>query len=275
MVDNQNGFRKNRSCLDHIFVLNTILKNKLNGSPVGVMCTFVDFRKAFDVTDRQLLFLRLSSYGITGTTLELIKQLYSHTTNVIRLNGVLTGEFISEQGVRQGDNLSPTCFSTYLNGLLCELKNSKIGVKLGNETVNVLAYADDLVLLAETATDMQKLLDITNNWCNNWKLTVNANKTKIVHFRRKNFKNCQAILKMGETVLNQADNYRYLGVMLNYNTDVTQIIDQLYNAGSRALSQIISKTKANMDLNFKTYSKLFESGGGPYPRLRQWCLVYK
>ena len=221
---------------------------------MGVMCTFVDFRKAFDVTDRQLLFLRLSSYGITGTTIELIKQLYSHTTNVIRLNGVLTGEFISEQGVRQGDNLSPTCFSTYLNGLLCELKNSKIGVKLGNETVNVLAYADDLVLLAETATDMQKLLDITNNWCNNWKVTVNANKTKIVHFRRKNFKNCQAILKMGETVLNYADNYRYLGVMLNYNTDVTQIIDQLYNAGSRALSQIISKTKANMDLNFKTYS---------------------
>ena len=53
--DEQNGFRKSRSCSQHVFTLLSAVRNKIrNGT--SVFCCFVDFRKAFDFTDRELLY---------------------------------------------------------------------------------------------------------------------------------------------------------------------------------------------------------------------------
>ena len=69
----------------------------------------------------------------------------------------------------QGNNLSPTIFGIYINSLLTELKPSGIGVKVyEGEIINVLAYADDIVLLADKESDLQKLLVIVEEWCNKW-----------------------------------------------------------------------------------------------------------
>ena len=59
-ADEQNGFRKNRSCEDHLFSLSSIIRNgKREKLP-----TFVDFEKAFDRVDRNLLELGLNLYLI-------------------------------------------------------------------------------------------------------------------------------------------------------------------------------------------------------------------
>ena len=82
--DTQNGFRKNRSCLHHIFSLVTIAKNcivrqsgKLPNS--GLFVGFVDFHKAFDVIDRDLLIHRLAATGVKGPILSVIQQMYKDT----------------------------------------------------------------------------------------------------------------------------------------------------------------------------------------------------
>ena len=67
----------------------------------------------------------------------------------------------SSNGILQGNNISPMIFSIYLNGLLQELSKSEGGVKLSeNEVVSVLAYVDDIVLLSETESGLQKLLNV-------------------------------------------------------------------------------------------------------------------
>ena len=48
----------------------------------------------------------------------------------------------------------------------------------------VLLYADDIILMATTASDLQKALDILENYDIRWKLTVNVIKNKIVIFRK-------------------------------------------------------------------------------------------
>ena len=63
LSDTQNGFRKNRSCLHHIFVLTSIIRNKCNENKNGIIAAFVDFRKAFDITDRNLLYSSLYEKG--------------------------------------------------------------------------------------------------------------------------------------------------------------------------------------------------------------------
>ena len=63
LVEEQNGFRASRSCIDHLFVLITILRNrKLSGQ--DTFLSFIDYKKAFDSLERGLLKLQLSKVVI-------------------------------------------------------------------------------------------------------------------------------------------------------------------------------------------------------------------
>ena len=129
LAEEQNGFRKKRSCEQHIFTLVTLIKNNLV-SKKSVYTTFVDFRKTFDVTNRQLLYYKLLKGGVNGPIFEIIRQIYQNTTSVMRLNGYLSNELSTTQGSRQGDNLSPCLFNYYINGLIETLRESNEGVHI-------------------------------------------------------------------------------------------------------------------------------------------------
>ena len=124
-----------------------------------------------------------------------ISSLYSNPKSRVILQDHSTDYFDCPMGVKQGDCLSPTLFSIYVNDLANEIKNSQIGVKIDLEgihdldldsfTLNLLIYADDIVLLTETEKDMQSLLSIVQNWCQKWRLEINLEKTNILHVRNK------------------------------------------------------------------------------------------
>ena len=88
-----------------------------------MFCAFIDLEKAFDWVERDLLYLKLLKTGIEGKIYKSIKSLYSGTLSCVRLNGFLTDWFNCDSGVRQGDNLSPTLFSVFINDLALELKD--------------------------------------------------------------------------------------------------------------------------------------------------------
>ena len=158
LVEEQNGFRAGRSCIDHIFVLISVLRNR-KALGKDTFLSFIDFQKAFDSVDRNLLLFRLSQVGINGSMYKAISSLYACPRARIILNEYQTNYFDCPIGVKQGDCLSPTLFSIFLNSLAEELVSSGVGLKLDNETfLNVLLYADDIVLIAEREEDLQWLL---------------------------------------------------------------------------------------------------------------------
>ncbi len=61
--------------------------------------------------------------------------------------------------------------------------NSVKGVNIGDEWIVVLLYADDICILTENETDLQKALNIMRDWHTRWNMTVNTDKTQTVHFR--------------------------------------------------------------------------------------------
>ena len=85
---------------------------------MSIFSGFIDFKKAFNYTDRGLLICRLKSCGVQGTFLKMIEAMHSRTMNTIRINGSFTEDFCSKTGVKQGDNLAPSLFSTFINDLL-------------------------------------------------------------------------------------------------------------------------------------------------------------
>ena len=80
LVEEQNGFRASRSCIDHILVLCSILRNR-KALGLSTFLSFIDVQKAFDSIDRNLLFFKLSQIGISGKFYNAIQAMYS---NVIK-----------------------------------------------------------------------------------------------------------------------------------------------------------------------------------------------
>ena len=99
--------------------------------------------------------------------------------------------FPSLYGVRHGDSLSPTLFFIFLNDLTLMINEANLGISISGRNIGILLYADDIVLLVEDELNLQRQLDILNNWCNKWSLNVNLTKSAIIHFRktRKNKQN--------------------------------------------------------------------------------------
>ena len=90
-----------------------------------------------------------------------IKSLYTDVScKVRRVNGQCTESFPVNCGVKQGCDLSPTLFSFYINDLPLDVKNWNVGIKAGNLNLSLLLYADDIVLLAGTACDLQLQLNV-------------------------------------------------------------------------------------------------------------------
>ncbi len=74
-AEEQNEFRKGRSCSEHLFVLTTIIRN-INLQRKSTFTAFLDAEKAFDKVDRELLLFKLLNIGITGHIYENIKAIY-------------------------------------------------------------------------------------------------------------------------------------------------------------------------------------------------------
>ena len=113
-----------------------------------------------------------------------VKALLCSTKSCVQLNfNDCTDSFDILNGVRQGDPLSPSWFSRYINDLAKYLNENGPTLNSDNPSINCLLYADDMVLIAETEEQLQKSLDMMYGWCKKWRLKVNKGKTKVVHLR--------------------------------------------------------------------------------------------
>ena len=128
----------------------------------------------------------------------------------MQINNIRTEWFVTNQGVRQGVNLSRTLFNIYINDLALGLKKMNLGVTIGNLHVCILLYADDIVLISASEQNLKIMLDIVNSWCNKWQMKINNENSKIVHFRRKMLPKTSFEFKVGCTTLKVTDSYRYI-----------------------------------------------------------------
>ena len=74
-------------------------------------------------------------------------------------------------------------------------------------------YADDTVLFASNKKDLQMTLDSYTDYCHQWKLKINVEKTKILCFGRKE----NAVFTINNEQVEKANSFKYLGVMFSRN----------------------------------------------------------
>lgn len=256
--DEQNGFVKGRSTIDHVQALTNVIETR-KLKKLSTFAAFIDYRKAYDTIDRTLLFDKLRREGLQGRLLQAVMSLYRSVKCCVRLNGFNTDWFDVKCGLKQGCPLSPMLFNLYINDLVTYLNNLDIGIDIEDRKVCILLLADDVVLLADSAQDLQILLDALNVWCTQNKMQINNDKSKIMHFRPNSIVKSDFVFHNANAPLETVSHYKYLGVVLNEFLDFHEIAKTVAMSASRALGLIISKSKVFGGFHYSTFTKLYDT----------------
>ena len=123
----------------------------------------------------------------------------------------LSDNFTSNIGVRQGDNISHTLFKIFINDLVNVFNDSCDPVSLNCLKLNCLMYADDLVLMSETAEGLQNSLNILYSYCCDWDLHINIGKTKSLVFNNTGRLE-KDIFRINNIPTDRTRDYKYLGI---------------------------------------------------------------
>jgi hypothetical protein len=232
----QVGFTKNCRTSDHMLTLKTLV-DKYSQNNRKLYTCFIDFSKAFDTVWREGLFYKLLKMGIGGNFVKTIRNMYNRATTQIRLKDGLTEHIGNNIGVKQGCVLSPTLFKLFINDMHKLFDKQCDPAKLHNEDVSCLMFADDVVLVSETAEGMQKSLDKLDAYCKNWLLKVNYEKTKIMIFNKAG-KRIKENFTLDNTPLECTDSYTYLGLVFVPSGTFTAAIETLCKKASKAMFKL-------------------------------------
>lgn len=185
LTECQSGFRSGRGCVDNIFSLSSIINLHLM-SGRKLYAALIDFKAAFSEVNHDLLWAKLFSAGISAKIIRLLRNIYSFTTVQIKIDNLLTPPAAVTKGVLQGESASPLLFLLFLNDLeeYFRLRGAR-GVPINESTeINLLCYADDLILFSSDRIDLQHKLNWLQDYCVTNKMIVNTKKSKVLIFRQ-------------------------------------------------------------------------------------------
>ena len=162
--------------------------------------------------------------------------------------------------------LIPLLFAIYLNDFklfLSEKYNglAKVSSSISDE-LNVylkifcLLYADDTLVLAESADQLQKALDGLNIYCKRWALKVNIEKTKVIIFSRGKVRKFKSF-NFGDLVIDVVDDYIYLGTTFNYNCKFDKAMAKQVLQAKKATFSLMIKVR-QLNLSVEVFIELFE-----------------
>jgi hypothetical protein len=260
--ENQAGFRSKYSTSDHIFTLK-FLVDRIKAQKKKLFCSFVDFSSAFDKIWRVGLWGKLLQNGVNGKLFQIIFNMYQDIKSCVSVNNSFSPFFGSFCGVRQGENLSPILFSIYLNDLDDYLAINNRGINIEKIDDNiitylklfVLLYADDTIIISEKEDEFQNLLYDFNCYCEQWKLSINMTKTKIIIFGTNRPDNYN--FRINNVQVEIVKEYKYLGILFSSSGSFFNARKSIASQANKAMHILYTRI-FNLDLPLDIQLKLFD-----------------
>lgn len=264
LPEHQVGFRKKRSCADHILTLNAIIQIRLNLKKGKLFVLFVDFRSAFPSVCHDLLWAKLHRLGAGDKIVGILKDLYGKAMVAVKGVNDLSKPTKVTKGVLQGESMSPILFCLFIADFEQFLKAEGIrGVSVDQLTeILVLAFADDIAILADSVSAMRRILKALWKYCQSNKLNININKTKIVIFRKgghSHDKNIGLFSYGDKGNIDVVSNYDYLGVTFSNSSVYLNAVNSMISKANIAQFSTISLTNRVKLDSWSAVEKLFDS----------------
>ena len=231
LSETQAGFRKDNGTRDQIMNMRLICEKQIEHSK-NVYCCFIDYSKAFDCVDFELMWRTLLSFGIPKYLVECLKDLYQNQTAEVETVVGRTGPLSVQRGVRQGYPLSPMLFNMYSELIMRHaLDKWEDGIEIGGKLYNNLRYADDVALLATTEGNLQQLVNDVGKASERFGLSLNAKKTQVMVIGRHT---SSINIMYNGAPLEQVKQFIYLGASFNEKGDTIKEVKRRVAIAKRA-----------------------------------------
>lgn len=126
----------------------------------------------------------LESKGVPSHIRNLIGNMYQSCKTSIKWANNENMEIQLTKGVKQGDPLSPLLFNLAIEPVIKYIDKETRDVSINNEPVSILAFADDIVLIAKNVTEASKQIEIINKYLTKIGMSLSVSKCatfQIVH----------------------------------------------------------------------------------------------
>ena len=225
---------------------------------------------------------KLSDNGIPPVYVNIIEYWYSHQSVQVNYLSCVSEEWKIQNGVRQGGVLSGLLFGLYINSMLDRISKCKYGCRMGILPANIIAYADDIVLLAPSALGLQILINEAVNEAKCLNLKFNKDKTKWIIFRTNRSEQVTNInMKIENETIEQIHSFKYLGYIIRSDLvnadDIQRALKKFYIEVNSILRKFSKSDKRVKLYLFRSYclqiygADLWLSSKGSVNTLNQIC----
>ena len=210
----QKGCRKGSyRCKDQLLINKTIME-VTKSRKRNLTTAWIDYKTAFDSVPHSWIIKCLEFYKISSVMKEFIESSMKKWKTTLYLNhgeGTLRSRTINiNNGISQGDSLSPLLFCIALAPLSSLINDSGYGFKISH-----LFYMDDLKTFAKNDEDQQSILTIVQGFSDDINMEFGLDKCAKATFKRGKLTNTENITLNLDTVikdLEQDTTYNYLGI---------------------------------------------------------------
>ena len=225
--DSQYGFRSAHSC-EHAIgeLLGNIVKNiQLGKDTVTLM---LDLSKAFDTLQHSVVYKKLERYGLRGNCLAWFQSYLSNRTLQVKCISIAGTETISnkenvEYGTPQGSCMGPLLFLIFCNDLHLNLQFLE-SVQFADDTTLYISHRN----MNYTKFCLTMDLEAIEDWFRANKLTLNIDKTVLLHFGPGNkHKEILNDLKIGGKCLQVATSSKFLGLWIDNKLRWSEHVNKL------------------------------------------------
>ena len=212
----QAGFRKGRSCTDHIVKLTAHMRKAISAKRT-LLATFFDVKRAFDTVWHSKLLDKLGKIGVSGRMYNFIASFLSNRSLQVKIGQSLSQKHFLDMGVPQGSVIAPTLFSIMLHDIsTLELSGAILS-----------QFADDIALWetnspkftnhSKNLERFQEKVDLLVNYMEENGFALSPEKTVFMVVSRKKDHKTKSTIKISGVVKKSSTQVKFLGVTISNN----------------------------------------------------------
>lgn len=236
LTERQGGFRPAHSTTNTASSFVKDLMTALN-KKLKVAALFIDFRKAFDVIDHEILLDKLHSVGVCPLSLNWFKSYLVGRKQRTFVNNTSSVFQSITYGVPQGSCLGPLFFLIYINDMVQSLESPLVHL-----------YADDTVLyqystsLPDLENKLQAVAKRLEDWCKLNRLVINSGKSKVMSFQLGAGPRPDLCVTLEDEKIEQVCKYKYLGFVIDERLQFDHLFSDQFSKLNH-LSYLLAKVR--------------------------------
>ena len=171
-----------------------------------------------------------------------IRAYCQHFYVLVKSDNNIAAPFLTTYGVKQGGIISSELYKLY---------SEQIAIQYGKMNIDIIMYADDIIIIARTATEAQIMLNVLSEFSNSHQIKFNAGKTNLVIFNPKTKDKTLTLFLCGKPII-RTNSLKYLGTEIKDNYTNRQHIDRRRQTMISSLNSLLNNGIMNKQMNEDT-----------------------